>query len=99
MDDKIFIRKYPALLEFADDGISISFPDIPCCLSCAFTYDEAKHMAKEALNLVLHGMLICDVPNASKICHSLDETQKVIYVEAKLEIRDGKLFSPEVIEF
>lgn len=99
MNNKLFTRRYPALLDYADDGISISFPDVPSCLSFAFSYDEAKKMAEEALELALHGTLICDVPNASEISHSLCKSQKVIYVEAKLEIRDGKLFSPNVIEF
>ncbi len=40
---------YPAVFEYAEDGISIFFPDLPGCLSCAKTDAEALHMAKDAL--------------------------------------------------
>jgi predicted RNase H-like HicB family nuclease len=45
-----------AILDYADDGISISFPDLPGCLPCADTQDEAIHNAQEALGLHLYGM-------------------------------------------
>lgn len=47
---------YPALFQVADDGISISFPDLPGCLPCADTMDEAFYNAREALELHLYGM-------------------------------------------
>jgi len=40
---------YPAILDYADDGISIEFPDLPGCLSCAEDDEEALYNAKEAL--------------------------------------------------
>lgn len=40
---------YPAIFDYAEDGISISFPDLPGCLSCADTDEEALYMAKDAL--------------------------------------------------
>ncbi len=39
-----------------DDGISIEFPDLPGCLPCADTIDEAVDNAREALGLHLWGM-------------------------------------------
>jgi predicted RNase H-like HicB family nuclease len=33
---------YPALFYYDDDGISIEFPDLPGCLSCAEDTEEAK---------------------------------------------------------
>jgi predicted RNase H-like HicB family nuclease len=45
-----------ALLEYADDGISITFPDLPGCISCAYNTDEAIKNAKEALGLHIWGM-------------------------------------------
>lgn len=45
-----------AVLDFADDGISIEFPDLPGCLPCADTADEAAQNAQEALGLHLYGM-------------------------------------------
>ena len=45
-----------AIFDYADDGISIEFPDLPGCLPCAHTTEEALHNAKEALGLHLYGM-------------------------------------------
>ncbi|ACD23149.1 HicB family protein [Clostridium botulinum] len=47
---------FPAIFTYDNDGISIEFPDLPGCLSCADTTDEAIKMAKEALALHLYGM-------------------------------------------
>lgn len=47
---------YIAILEYADDGISISFPDLPGCLSCAYSTEEAIKNAKEAMGLHLWGI-------------------------------------------
>ncbi|WJY28054.1 type II toxin-antitoxin system HicB family antitoxin [Sporosarcina trichiuri] len=53
---------YPALFDYADDGISISFPDLPGCFSCADSDEEAMLMAKEALSLHLYGMEVDGEP-------------------------------------
>lgn len=50
------IYVYPAIFTYADDGISIEFPDLPGCLPCADTTDEAVKNAKEAMGLHLFGM-------------------------------------------
>lgn len=47
---------YPAVFDYADDGISIEFPDLPGCLPCADNTDDAVKNAKEALLLHLYGM-------------------------------------------
>ena len=47
---------FPAILHYAEDGISISYPDLPGCLSCSDTTDGATQDAKEALGLHLWGM-------------------------------------------
>ncbi len=47
---------YPAIFEYADDGISIFFSNLPGCLPCAHTTEEAVHNAKEAMALHLYGM-------------------------------------------
>lgn len=47
---------YPAIFDYAEDGISISFPDLPGCFSCAHSDEEAVSMAKEALGLHLYSM-------------------------------------------
>lgn len=47
---------YPAVFDYAEDGISISFPDLPGCLPCADNVEEAVKNAKEAMMLHLFGM-------------------------------------------
>lgn len=47
---------YPAYLYYEPDGISIAFPDLPGCLPCASTTEEAFQNAREALGLHLFGM-------------------------------------------
>ena len=45
-----------AILYTDDDGVSIEFPDLPGCLPCADSLDEAVDNAREALGLHLWGM-------------------------------------------
>lgn len=47
---------FPTFFYFDTDGISIEFPDLPGCLSCAHSQEEAFRNAKEALGLHLYGM-------------------------------------------
>jgi len=47
---------YPAIFEYAEDGINITFPDLPGCISCADNEEEAIKNAKEALSLYLYSL-------------------------------------------
>lgn len=47
---------YPSILTYYDDNIGITFPDLPGCVSNAFSLEEAVKCAKEALSLHLYGM-------------------------------------------
>lgn len=47
---------YPAIFDYEEDGISIGFPDLPGCLSCANTDEEAVVNAKDALSLYLYDL-------------------------------------------
>lgn len=47
---------YPAFFYYDEDGISIEFPDLPGCLPCAHSTEEAFKNAREALGLHLFGM-------------------------------------------
>lgn len=40
---------YPAVFSYAADGITVTFPDLPGCISCASTPEEAMYMARDAL--------------------------------------------------
>ncbi len=48
--------RYPAFFYFDFDGIAIEFPDVPGCLPCAHTEEEAFRNAREALGLHLFGL-------------------------------------------
>jgi len=45
--------QYYAIFNFADDGINVSYPDPPGCLTWGDSIEEALMMAKEALALFI----------------------------------------------
>lgn len=47
---------YPAVLAYDDDGISVVFPDLPGCVTCGDSTEDAVSNAKEAMGLHLYGM-------------------------------------------
>ncbi len=47
---------YPAIFYDDPDGISIEFPDLPGCLPCAHSMEDAFRNAREALQLHLYSM-------------------------------------------
>lgn len=49
MNERLTTAVYPAILSRAEDGITITFPDLPGCISCAQTDAEAIFMARDAL--------------------------------------------------
>ncbi|HOH89471.1 MAG: type II toxin-antitoxin system HicB family antitoxin [Clostridia bacterium] len=80
---------YPAIFSYAEDGISIIFPDFPGCLPCASDVDEAIHNAKEALALHLYGMkedndLIPEPTAIDKI--KLKPNQAIVLVEVHMPL-------------
>ena len=80
---------YPAILDYADDGISIEFPDLPGCLSCAEGDEEALFNAKEALR----GWLLVSeeagdiIPEPTLLKNiKLDNNQKAMLVDVCLAL-------------
>ena len=53
---------YPAVFHYDDDGISVSFPDLPGCLTFGDTTEEALRMAKDAMGLWLYDTEVCGDP-------------------------------------
>lgn len=47
---------YPAFFYYDPDGVSVEFPDLPGCMPCAQTAEDAFRNAREALGLHLFGM-------------------------------------------
>ena len=60
---------YPAFFSFDTDGVSIEFPDLPGCLPCGHTPEEAFKRAKEALGLHLFGLEQdgCPIPDPTPV--------------------------------
>lgn len=80
------MRKYKfyAIFDYAEDGISISFPDLPGCISCGYSTEEAIQMAKEALQLYLEDMNQKDIPlpsNKDNIGNDIKPNQKIYCIE------------------
>lgn len=76
---------YPAIFDYAGDGISVEFPDLPGCLTCGDTTEEALSMAKEAMALHLYGMEqdgdpIPDPTDARQV--KTESNQIVVLIEA-----------------
>lgn len=44
---------YPAVFNYEDKKISISFPDLPGCYSCGKNDEEALYMEKDALGIYI----------------------------------------------
>lgn len=75
---------YPAIFDYAEDGISIEFPDLPGCFSCGETDEEALYMAKEVL-----GLWMCtleddseEIPQPSRLnVVPLETNQRAVLIE------------------
>lgn len=91
---KNFKRSYsfPAVFDYDEDGISVSFPDLPGLFTCGETEEEAYSQAKEALGLHLFGMEQDSdlIPEPSKVNQlSLESNQAVVIVNVFMPlIRD-----------
>ena len=48
------VYTFPAIFNYAEDGISIFFPDFPGCFSCAHENGKAVVMASDALGLRIY---------------------------------------------
>ncbi|MHC8426722.1 type II toxin-antitoxin system HicB family antitoxin [Bacillus velezensis] len=67
---------YPSILHFANDGITVTFPDLPGCITCGKNDTEAISMAKEALGLYLYGLEMDGVKYPSPSLLSKIKTEK-----------------------
>lgn len=75
---------FPAVFDYAEDGISIEFPDLPGCFPCADSLDAAVKNAKEALMLHLFGMEQDneEIPEPTSIENiHLEKNQAIILVD------------------
>jgi predicted RNase H-like HicB family nuclease len=75
---------YPAIFDYADDGITVEFPDLPGCITCGDSEEEAFKMAKEAMALHLYGLEEDNekIPTPSKVSAlTVQSNQVVVLIE------------------
>ena len=75
---------YPAIFYYADDVISVEFPDLPGCLTYGDTEEEALLMAREVLGLWMESVERDneDVPKASSLLDiNLEDNQRAILID------------------
>lgn len=80
---------YPAIFDFADDGIAIEFPDLPGCLPSAHTVEDAVKNAKEAMALHLYNMEIDNetIPDPTPIKRlKASDNQAILFVEVWMPV-------------
>lgn len=80
---------YPAIFEYEEKGISISFPNLPGCISSAKSEEEALYMAKDALGLYI----VCaeedgeELPKPTPLNKiELSKNSRVILVEVNMPL-------------
>ena len=86
---------YPAIFSYDADGISVEFPDLPGCLTCADNSSTAISRAKEALAVHLIGIEDDneEVPTPSDIAliAPLEPSQAIILVDVWMPIYKDKI--------
>lgn len=73
---------FPAVFTFADDGITVEFPDLPGCVTCGKSEGEALEMAREALGLHLYGLEVDGetIPTPSRLSAVTTEHGQVLAI-------------------
>lgn len=84
------VYTFPAIFNYASDGISIKFPDLPGCFSCADNNDEAAYMAADALALRLYsdeqdGIAIPEPTDVLTLKSALEMNQIVMLVSVDMK--------------
>lgn len=80
--------RYPAIFNYAEDGITVTFPDLFGCISCAKDEEKAFFMAKDALSG--HMKVIEEYENNIPVPTELNKVrcnknQKVIIIQVDMQ--------------
>lgn len=94
-----FIISYQAVFKKDGDCIEISFPDVPSAFTCAYSENEAKLMAKEVLELVLHKRKVTDLPVSSIVDSIKCDNTAVEVISITMQEENGVLYGNDIIEF
>lgn len=79
---------YPAVFDYSDDGITITFPDLPGCISEADTDFDAMRMAQDALGSRLYADLQdgTSIPEPTKLMGvELGSDQRAVLIDVDME--------------
>jgi predicted RNase H-like HicB family nuclease len=76
--------QYYAIFNVADDGINVSFPDLPGCFTCGDSIEEALMMAKEALALFVDGEPAEALPPPRILPQLVDPNDKAYLIEVSI---------------
>ena len=75
---------YPAIFDFDEDGITVTFPDLPGCITCGDNQEEALKNAKEVLELYMYSLEEDNetIPQPSNILDlDVENTQVIVLVD------------------
>ena len=75
---------YPAIFDFDNDGITVTFPDLPGCITCGDCQEEAFRNAKEVLELNMYGLEQDEeeIPEPSQInLIKTEDTQSIVLID------------------
>ncbi|WNS45871.1 type II toxin-antitoxin system HicB family antitoxin [Paenibacillus sp. MMS20-IR301] len=76
---------YYAKFDLAEDGITVTFPDLPGCITCGYSLEEAILMAEAALLLYLEDVPEEKILSASTIePELLHPTEQIILITVEL---------------
>ena len=83
---------YPAIFDFDNDGITVTFPDLPGCITCGDCQEEAFRNAKEVLELYMYGLEQDEeeIPEPSQInLIKTEDTQSIVLIDIwMIPVRD-----------
>lgn len=80
---------YPAIFDYQKDGITITFPDLQGCITCANNDEEAFFMAKDALggHMAVIEEYEEDIPvptGLNKV--KLEKSQRVVLIQVDMPV-------------
>lgn len=83
---------YPAIFDFDEDGITVTFPDLPGCITCGDNQEEALRNAKEVLELYMYSLEEDkeDIPESSSVFDiELEKSQIIVLIDIwMIPVRD-----------
>ena len=80
---------YPSIFDYDEDGITVTFPDLPGCITCGESTEEAIQSAKECMALHLYGMEEDNdlIPEPSKVEElKTEEKQALMLIEVYMPL-------------